>query len=207
MEKTRLAGNKTVQFIKLAVLILVFPLLVGFCRGLIAQTFALEDLFWKSLYWGVASYLLFHIFLIEPVKFYKKTQSSIQIVFGFFMPLLRVAYYIVPFWVLVLIGVYLVVYKVLKVEDIRFLFFFLSGFLFAMHLVMVAKLLKTDKPGKLIDYLFILFAVLIINIFFFAANCKLYEPEFSVSQVGREGIETGVHLARSIYDQLFVPGS
>ena len=96
--------------------------------------------------------------------------------------------------------------KLFKIESLDFLFFFLSGFFGSMHIVMVAKLLKTDKLNKLIDYLFVLFLILIINIFFFALNLKLYEPAFSVSQIAREGLDVGIGLARTIYEQLFVAG-
>ena len=207
MDANKSPQSKPVQIIKLVFIILVFPLLVGFSRGFIDQAFKLTQLYWKSLYWGIASYLLFHIFLIEPLGFYKKTQRSIQTIFGFFWPLLRVAYYIIPFWIVVLIGLYLLVHKVFKIEGVEFLFFYFSGFLFSMHILMVAKILKVDELRRLIDYLFILFVVLIINIFFFALNLKLYEPDFSVLQVGREGIDLGVNLAKSIFEQLFVPTS
>jgi len=199
--------SKTVQAIKLALILITFPILIGFVRGLVFQVHGLQPLYWKSLYWGIAGYLLFHIFLIEPLKFYKKTQSFIKIIFGFFSPLFKFSYYIIPFWIIVVICLYLVVCKILKLENINFLFFFLSGFLFSMHIVMVAKILKVDELRKLIDYLFIIFIVVIINIFFLSLNLKLYEPGFSVTQVGKEGINLGIDLARAIFNQLFVPRS
>ena len=206
MESIRSQQSKPVQLIKLLFIILVFPLVVGFIRGFIDQSFELSTLCCRSLYWGIACYLLLHIFIVEPLAFYKKTQKSIQVIFGFFLPLLRVAYYVIPLWIVVLIGLFLVVNKLFKIESLDFLFFFLSGFFGSMHIVMVAKLLKTDKLNKLIDYLFVLFLILIINIFFFALNLKLYEPAFSVSQIAREGVAAGVGLARAIYQQLFVAG-
>ncbi|MBN2120764.1 MAG: hypothetical protein JW734_06900 [Candidatus Omnitrophica bacterium] len=205
MDAKSLNQSKTAQAVKLVFAVLILPILIGFVRGLVEQISRLEPYCWKSLYWGVAGYLLFHIFLIEPLKFYKRTQRFIQIIFGFFLPLFKVAYYLVPFWALVVIGSYAVLGKVFKIEGLEVLFFFLSGFIFTMHIVMVAKLLKVDELRKLIDYLFIIFIVLIINIFFFSANLKLYEPGFSVAQVGKEGLDLGVGLAKAIFDQLFVP--
>ena len=196
--------SKSVQAIKLVFVILIFPILIGFLRGLITEIFKLKAIYWKSFYWGLSVYLIFHIFLIEPLGFYKKTQRFIQIIFGFFLPLFRFSYYIIPFWIIITIGFYLILYKIFKLEDFKFIFFFLSGFLFSMHIVMVAKILKVDELRKLVDYLFIIFIVLIVNIFFLGLNLKFYEPSFSVANLGREGINLGTSLAKSIFSQLFL---
>ena len=202
----KLSGqSKLVQAIKLILVLVVFPIVIGFVRGLILQIQDLPPLYSKAFYWSIASYLLFHIFLLEPLKFYKRTQKFIQIIFGFFSGLFKLSYYILPFWIVVIIGVYLVVCRTFKLDEITFLFFFLSGFFFSMHIVMVARILKVDELRKLIDYLFIIFIVIIINIFFLALNLKLYEPGFSVSAVGKEGVALGVDLAKTIFNQLFVP--
>jgi len=197
--------NKSVQAIKLVCVIVVFPILIGFIRGLIAETFKLDSLFVKSLYWGITSYLLFHIFIFEPVKFYKKTQRFIRVILGFFSPVFRFSYYLIPFWVIIIISSYILLVIFLKLEQLKFIFFFLSGFAFAMHIVMVSKFLKVDELRKIVDYLFIIFIVIIINIFLFALNLKLYVHSFSVACVGKEGISLGVVLAKSVFDQLFVP--
>jgi hypothetical protein len=197
--------SKPVQAIKLLFILLLLPLIIGFIRGLISQINHLGPVFRSSLYWGTAVYLIFHVFLLEPVRFYKKTQRFIQIIFGFFSPLFRTAYYIVPFWIIVVIGFFILLCKIFRFEGLLPFFFFISGFLFSMHIVMAAKILKVDKIKKVIDYLFIIFIVVIINIFFLSLNIKLYEPGFSVSAVGKEGLLAGINLAQSIWNQLFVP--
>ncbi len=193
------------QFIKLVCIIGIFPIFVGFIKGLLFEIKELGALFHNSLYWGIASYLLLHIFLIEPLKFYKKTQRFLQVIFGFFSPLFRVSYYIIPFWIIILIILYLILCKVFEWEGVKFLFFFFSGFLFSMHIVCVAKILKVDELRRLVDYLFMILIVLIINVFFFAFNLKLYSSQFSVRNVGKEGIDSGVNLGRIILEQLFIP--
>ncbi len=204
-EKISRPNNKSVQTIKLVCVLIVFPILIGFIRGLIAETFKLDSLFVKSLYWGITSYLLFHIFIFEPVRFYKKTQRFIRVILGFFSPVFRFSYYLIPFWVIIIIASYLLFVTFLKLENLRFIFFFLSGFAFAMHIVMVSKILKVDELRKIVDYLFIIFIVVIINIFLFALTLKLYAHSFSVSYVGKKGIALGVALARAIFNQIFVP--
>lgn len=204
-ERVSPPGNKSVQAIKLVCVIVVFPILIGFIKGLIAETFKLDSLFIKSLYWGITSYLLFHIFIFEPVKFYKKTQRFIRVILGFFSPVFRFSYYLIPFWIIVIISSYLLLVVFLKLENLRFLFFFLSGFAFTMHIVMVSKILKVDELRKIVDYLFIIFIVIIINIFLFALTLKLYSHSFSVSYVGKEGIALGMALAKAVFNQIFVP--
>lgn len=197
--------SKSVQAIKLGFILFFLPVLAGLLKGLVSQIATLEAVFSKSLYWGIASYVLFHIFFVEPLKFYKKTQRFIQIIFGFFFPLFRLSYYVLPFWIIVLIGFYILVCKIFNLTKLVPLFFFLSGFLFTMHIILVAKILKVDELRKLIDYLFMIFMVLIINIFFFALNLKLYQTSLSIIAIGKEGIQLGVGLCKGILEQLFIP--
>lgn len=198
-------NNRSVQVIKLFCILILIPLVIGFVIGLIEQIGKLAAIYAHSLYWGIAIYLLFHILINEPVKFYKRTQRFIQVIFGFFSPLFKVTYYIIPFWVIVIIGFFVLLCEVFNIEYLVPLFFFLSGFLFTMHIVMVAKISKVDKIHKIIDYLFIILLVIIINIFFFGLNLKLYSSEFSVLAVGQRGLETGMSLVKAIWGQLFIP--
>ncbi len=197
--------NKSIQIIKLICVLIVLPVIIGFILGLISEITKLEGLFKTAFYWGVAGYLLFHIFLAEPVKFYKNTQKFIKIIFGFFSPLFKMAYYLIPFWIIVIIGFFVLFCKIFKFDNLYPVFFFLSGFLFTMHIVMVTKILKVDELRKIIDYLFIIFIVVIINIFFLSFNLKLYAQDFSVVTVGKEGLTLGIGLAKSVWDQLFIP--
>lgn len=205
MEEKTSNTAKFSQAIKLIFVLGVFPLLVGFIRGLWFEVAKLEPSFYKSLYWGIGIYLILHIFLIEPLKFYKKTQRFIQVIFGFFSPLFKFSYYLIPFWVIVLIVFYILFCKIFKFKDLEVLFFFLSGFFFSMHIVCVAKILKVDELRKLIDYLFMISIVIIINVFFFAFNLKLYSPDFSLVKVAQEGIDSGINMGKSIFNQLFIP--
>ena len=207
-EQTNTSSNDETwahKVVKTLVIILLFPIIIGFAKGLILEVAQLKSFFSQSLYWGVASYLLFHIFISEPIKFYKNTQKFIQVIFSFFSPLFRLSYYILPFWSLMVMVGYFVVCKVFGLEEAKFLFFFLSGFTFTLHVVMVAKILKTDELKKIIDYLFIIFLMIIINIFFISLNLKLYDPSFSIQSVAQSGMDLTYNIYKDTVSHLLFP--
>ncbi len=206
MEQKLSAESKTVRIIKLSCFILLLPVFLGLAKGFTTEIFNLPQPLGGIFFTGAGLYLVFHIFITEPLKFYKKTQRFIQIIFGFFSPILRISYYLIPFWALVVLLVYLLLVKIAGLKIPSAVFFFITGFVFTMHIALVARIMRTDDITKLIDYLFIIMIVLVINIFFLAFNLKIYENSFSVSSMAKAGVDWGVELCRTVFAQLFVTG-
>lgn len=128
MGRFQLQNSRAVLSIKILLVGFFSPILVGFIEGFIAEIFKLDSFFLKSLLWGITSYLLLHIFIVEPVRFYKTTQRFIQIILGFFNPVFKAAYYIIPFWIIIIIAGFLILVELFKFEEIKFIFFFLIRF-------------------------------------------------------------------------------
>jgi hypothetical protein len=187
--------SKIVKIIKFLTVIALAPMVGGLVKGLISELAKHGD-YAGTIAWGVGTYVTIHLFVYEPLEFYKGTQKFIQFVFGVFSPIFRVSYYILPFWaVAVLIG-YAVCVRWLNYAYLMPMFYFMTGFFFAMHVVMVARILKTDELRQLFDYLFVIFIVLIMNILFFAINVWIYDPSFSISAVITDGWQfTGAAFA------------
>ncbi len=197
--------NRAVRIIKLLSFLIFLPVFVGFIGGFCLVLDKLEPLFSQCFYWGVIAYLVVHIFIFEPLQFYKKTQKFIQVIFGFFAPLFKVAHYIVPLWVIILILVYLILKFAFQINVIQEIFFFLTGAFFMMHTALVAKMLRTDDLHKIIDYFFLILLVLMINVFFLALTIKVYQPQFSLTAIAQEGFQWGIGVCRTVFNQLFVP--
>ena len=200
-----LSQNRWVKAAKLLFVIVFLPFLVALAAAFIRETNSLSFLLFRTFYAGVAVYLLFHIFIYEPVKFYRRSQKLIEFVFSIFAPVFKVSYYIIPFWILVVLAAYFLLVVWLKIIFLLPFFFFLSGFVFTMHLVMVAKIMKTDKIGKVVDYLFLIFWVIAINLLFLSLNLQLYSEKFSFAVVVKTGIKEGASFFQHIFRQLFVP--
>ncbi len=205
MEPRLSEDSKTVKTIKLLFFIVFLPILLGFIKGLYVEILKLSPGFSKSFLWGVIVYLAFHIFIVEPVKTYKQTQKFIQVIFGFLSPILKISYYIIPFWIIIIIGVYFLIYNLFSLDFPKEIFFFFTSFIFMMHITIVAKMIRTDDVHKVINYLFLVVLVLAINIFFLAFTLKIYENSFSVSYIAKQGIDWGVGICQAGFNQLFVP--
>lgn len=182
------------KLFKVIVVIVLLPLLVGFVKGLVTQINAFDISFIKSVYWGIASYLILHLFLFEPTDFYSSTQKFTQHIFGFLSPLFKVSYYIIPFWAIGVIGAYFLVCRLLGNIGILPVFYFLSGFVFTMHVVMVAAILRTEELKGFLDYLFVILVVIAINIFFLGLNLKLYNYDLSIAYIAKSGVIYIKHL-------------
>jgi len=205
MEQKLSPESKSVRAIKLFCFILLLPVFLGLAKGFTSEVLNLPFPLGKLFFLGAGLYLTFHIFIVEPLKFYKKTQRFIQLIFGFFSPILRVSYYLIPFWALISLLVYLILTKLLHLNISSAVFFFITGFVFTMHITLVARIMRTDDITKFIDYLFIIIIVLVINIFFLAFNLKIYENTFSISSMAKYGLDWGIGVAKSIFNQLFIP--
>ena len=175
------------KMLKVAAVIVLFPLVAGLVKGLIDQINGL-DAASVPVYWGFAAYLLIHLFILEPLEFYKNTQRFLEYILGVFSPLFRVSYYIMPFWALVVLAAYFIAAAFLGSDNIRSIFYFLTTLVFTMHVVMVARLLRTDELREIFDYLFVIFIVFVLNVLFFSLNMRLYNPGFSVTAVTGEGL-------------------
>ena len=177
------------RFFKTLVIVAALPLIAGFLSGLAGQINMFEPILFKSVYWGVASYILLHLFIFEPGIFYKNTQKFTQHLFGFLSPLFKVSYYIIPFWAIAVIGCYFPARAFFPGTGLSNVFYFLSSFVFTMHIIMVAAILRTEELKGFLDYLFVIVVVIAINIFFFALNLKIYDHAVSIPEIATSGAE------------------
>lgn len=173
---------------KIIVILIAIPLITGFLKGLFSQVNSLAVPAGKAVYWGITAYVMMHLFIFEPVDFYRGTQQFVQHVFGFLSPLFKVTYYIVPFWGLVLIGLYFLVRTVFPGTAFLNIFYFLTAFIFTMHIIMVASVLKAEELKGFMDYFFVFVVVVAVNIFFMAINLKLYDNSVSIVKIAQSGI-------------------
>ena len=181
--------GKSYKFVQFFLVLVMVPLAVGFAYGLYGEVTRLPGAFSSAFKWGALAYLLVHLFVFEPLEFYKKTQQFMQYFLGFLSPVFKVSYYIIPFWGSAVMLTYAVCKFAMGMALDMPVFYFLTAVSFLMHVVMVARILRTDELRAIIDYLFVILTVIIINTFFLGLNLKLYHQDFSIRKVATAGYD------------------
>ena len=192
------AESKPHKFVQFVLVLAMVPLAVGFVYGLYTEAARLPNAHSSAFKWGAIAYLLIHLFVFEPLEFYKKTQQFMQYFLGFLSPVFKVSYYIIPFWGTAIMITYAVCKYGMGMALDMPTFYFLTAFSFLMHVVMVARILRTDELRAIIDYLFVILIVIIINIFFLSLNLKMYQRDFNIRKVataGYDGMVTTIDYA------------
>lgn len=202
LKSSELEDTQLHKFLKGLVSVLLFPFIFGLINSFIHSLAHLDLSLVKSFYWGVAVYLLVHLFLFEPLDFYKHTQKAVQYVFGFLAPLCRISYYLMPFWILVLWGLYFLIVKVIGNVEMMPMFYFATSFIFVMHLVLVAAILRTEDIKGLLDYLFVLFIVVVINVFLAAITLKIFKADISLVALAKGGVYGAQTMFQALSSQV-----
>lgn len=162
---------------------------------------AAQNYFWS----GVLVFILIHLIIWEPAIFYLKGQKILEAIFSFFRPLVRVAPYLLPIYVVILFIIYIFSQFIFKSVLLTKYIIFLIGFNMALHIVFSARTLRS-KQGDLLkaNYLFGFSLIYIINIFLLAFCYNVIFNNFSIfdfiSQVSRLSSD----IFYTVFKQLFV---
>lgn len=168
----------------------------------------LQNYFWA----GLISFIIVYLFIYEPAIIYRKGQRLLEVVFSFFAPLVRVAPYLLPIYVIVIFVVYLLSSSMLKSPELikTFLsqdryFLFLFGFSLSLHLVFSARTLRSKQNDFLkANYIFGFSFIYIINLVLFSFCLDLIFIEFSSVNFFNGSFQIAKNIFGSIFGQLFL---
>lgn len=199
-------GN-LISLLKLFCAMLMFPLLVGLGRAFYHQLLSQTQVIRFSFLFGVITYVIIHLFILEPVKINDCGQLVIGKIFSFYKPLRTIMYSCVPFYAVFFFIVYIIVKKFSTVVISDAYAVFVIAFTIAMHCVVSARNLKKDSMDALKgDYFFSLFTVFLCAVVLLTAMFRLMLHDFSFVAMLREGFDYGVTTVVLICKQLFVVG-
>lgn len=168
----------------------------------------LQNYFWA----GLISFIIVYLFIYEPAIIYRKGQRLLEVVFSFFAPLVRVAPYLLPIYVIVIFVAYLLFSSVLKSPELiktclsqdRY-FLFLFGFSLSLHLVFSARTLRLKQNDFLkANYIFGFSFIYIINLILFSFCLNFIFDNFSFVNFCNNSSQTVKNILSAIFKQLFL---
>jgi len=198
--------QRLVSVLKFALFVLAIPLIFAAVTGFINEILLLDPSQSNCFFWGIISYLLFHLFIAEPTAVYQYGKGLVADIFKFFQPLVVVAPLILPiFAIFFLILLYLAPF-VIKTVDLSLYFLFFASFTFAMHLVLTAKELRAQDAQTLrSDYFFSMTLVFFVSVLAMAGMIDLCLNRFSFIQFLKTTLTIASDIYQAIFNQLFIP--
>lgn len=190
---------------KLLLGILFIPFIYGSTRAFLEELFILENSLKVSFFSGIITFLIIYLFIWEPAVIYKKGQRFVQIIFGFFSPLVKVAPYLLPIYTIILFFLYFLLSFIIKSTELKNNFMFLFGLSIALHLIFSAKALKSKQADYLkANYIFGFSFIYLVNIFILAFGFNLIWDKFSFVNFFNHSYQFGFDIISSVFRQLFL---
>lgn len=194
MEKVGSRNNYFFILIKFILFLIIFCFLVEISQEFFKEMRTEEKLEINIFFLSVLSCFVFYTFVADLNNFYKKIQKFFfhSSFFSFLMPSL-----------LLLSGISFFIFpKVFNLTFNRDTFLFLGGFIFASHLIFIARETKGSSFTAFIDYLFFFSLLYVVNLFLFGLYLKVIF-EIHLGGAILKGIDGGVYLIRNILTQIF----
>lgn len=191
-------------FLKFTIGIVLLPVIYAVSVCFTQELIKLEPVVIYSFVWGIMGFLGVYLFVGEPVILYKKGQKIVEGIVRFFAPLVKVASFVLPIYMIIIFTAYLIARNFTDVQEYASLTLFIVGFSLALHLVFSAKTLRSKqgdplKSGYLFGFSWIYILDALILAFFF--NSAFEKFSFISFVNGSYQISQGVYL--SVFKQLF----
>ena len=172
--------DRILTVLKFVFFIAIIPLLIAVGESFLSALSSLKPVLKNAFYSGTVSYVLFYLFLYDFEPVYLSAKTIVGEAFKFIPPFDKVIVYILPIYVLLLGGAYMLVNGVLNMEPSAKVYFYLMGFLMSLHIISVAKeFQEEDKLGFRPHYFFALSLSFIGTVFIFVLLLHLITPNVS----------------------------
>jgi len=197
--------QKLLVGLKLLLGIFLLPFVYSSTKVFLDEVFVLESNLKIGFFSGIAVFLLIYLFIWEPAIIYKKGQKFVQIIFGFFSPLVKVAPYLLPIYTIFLFLFYFLLSLIFKTQQLLDSFMFLFGLTIALHLAFSAKSLKSRQSDYLkANYIFGFSFIWLVNIIILSFVFNLILKEYSFVNFFNQTFKTGINIYGIIFKQLFL---
>lgn len=197
--------DKILSVFKFILAVLLFPVVIGITQAFLKNFYLIKGGCASAFGWGVASYLILHILLFEPVEVFDKGKKISEKAFGFFSPLFHVTGFCIPIFTILSFIFYILASHFWKETDFFLFFTFLAAFTFTMHIALTARSLRKKNPGVLKEnYIFSILFIYIINIVVLAGAYAFLKQEFSFSAFFNNAVDIIKAIYVAVFTQLFV---
>lgn len=203
--KSKQISNKIFDIIKLFLGICLLPFVYSSTIAFLSQISniepALQNYFWS----GAVTLLLVYLFIWEPKAVYEKGHKLLEVVFGFFQPLVKVAPYLLPIYSIIIFILYLFFSIFIRDRWFAEYAMFLFGLSTCLHLVFAAKSIRSKKGDLLMsNYIFGFSFMYIINLGLMALFLNFLFKEFSIISFSNETISVASSIFMAAFSQLFM---
>jgi len=204
-ERSLLAGAKPVLILKFLLGLLILPLVYSVSGSFLAECsqirFYSQAYFWS----GVGMFLAIHLFICELEEFYLKGQKIVEAMVSFLKPLVKVAPFALPIYLILAALVYGVIVLWSGSTGARDVFVFIFGFTASLHLVYSAKTLRSREEDFLRgNYIFGFSMLYILNITLISFLFSLIFKRFSFVDFSNSSYQSAIDIFVKLFSQLFI---
>jgi hypothetical protein len=179
----------------------VFSSAVSFLNEFSLVSSNLQAIFWS----GVISFLVIYLFIWEPALIYNKGHKLLEVMFSFFKPMVNVAPFLLPIYVILAFIIYGLLSLAIKSAWLIEYTLFLVGFTAVLHLVFSAKTIRTKKGDFLKgNYIFGFSFIFILNLTLLALGLSLIFKEFSLVNFCNISFTIASKIFYAVFKQLFL---
>ncbi|OQB08960.1 MAG: hypothetical protein BWY16_01090 [Candidatus Omnitrophica bacterium ADurb.Bin205] len=202
--KSSWVSDKAFDIIKLVLGIFLLPFVysstIAFLRQIAYIDSSLQDYFW----FGVIAFIIAYLFVVESGWVYEKGHKLLEVIFGFFQPLVKVAPYLLPVYTIIIFFVYLILNLFINNSRLINYTMFFFGASLIMHLIFSSKAIRSKK-GDLLrsNYIFGFSFIYIINLGIFAFFLNVIFNDFSFVKFCNTAYSIASNIFGVIFSQLF----
>jgi hypothetical protein len=200
-------SSKVFGIIKFILGILLLPFVystaLSFLNELGLVDRGLQTIFWS----GAISFLVIYLFIWEPALIYNKGHKLLEIMFSFFKPMVNVAPFLLPIYVILAFIIYGLLSLAIKSSWLIEYTLFLVGFAAVLHLVFSAKTIRTKKGDFLKgNYIFGFSFIFILNLGLLALGFNFMFKEYSFVNFCNVSFKIASAIFYVVFKQLFIFG-
>jgi hypothetical protein len=202
----KIAGisNRVFGIIKFILGICLLPFVWATTVSFINEFRLIENLQQNYFWAGLFSFLIVYLVIWEPAILYAKGQKLLELLFGFFRPLVRVAPFLLPVYTIVLFFAYVILSFTLKSPGSINYFIFLFGFSMGLHLVFSSKSMRSKQADFLkANYIFGFSFIYIINIILLTVFLSVIFEKFSLLNFSKSSLQLAKNIFNAVFRQLF----
>lgn len=191
---------------KFLLFVLVVPIVAAVTTSLYAQVAGLHDL---ALFfvWGMATYVVVHLFLFAPLAMYQGIQNAVAKCFQFVPVVGPVIPRLVPVVVILPLLAYYTGHKLMHQDWPKDVFVFVAGLTLAMHLTLTAKELHdADAQPLKAHYLLVMSFYYIFNLVLVFLVLALCFSKISVYEFFHAGFGQAKEIYIFVYQRIFERG-
>ena len=194
--------------LKVLCFVLLIPPVITTTMSFIGQLHSLPEGYQRFFVWGLVSYLVMHLFILEPRPVYDFGQRLVAGAFRFLAPLAAAVPLAVPVYSVFFIIILYFKFLLWPSTELGHCLIFFAGFMLSLHVIFNSKVLREgDKNGVKPDYFFPASLAYLANLVIIALLLGLVFSEFSIPGFFAQALDMARGIYVSVFKQLFVPGS